>query len=49
MDIGLYRGWSWYCRMAFYFLAGGCCSVVVSKTYRKVFLGDGMRYCQNEH
>lgn len=43
MAIVLYRGWSWYCCMAFYFLAGGCCSVVKCKTYRrKYFLGDGM-------
>ncbi len=26
MSIGLYRGCSWYCCLAFYFLAGGYCS-----------------------
>nr|WP_244426770.1 hypothetical protein [Escherichia coli] len=40
MDIGLYRGCRWYCCMAFYFLAGGCCSVGLSArhTGRKLFL-----------
>ena len=43
MAIGLYRGWSWYCCMAFYFLAGGFVVWFKCKTYRrKYFLGDGM-------
>lgn len=39
MAIGLYRGCRWYCCMAFYFLAGGCCRVVqVQDIPEKVFL-----------